>query len=108
MMSKRINRFIALLFLLALGMATLLAKHDLRVSAQRANVAGSNVRNAAIVTTTAEVLKETSEIRELAILRPVRSGGQSRAEIEGMLIKNLNEQMTPGEMHATDPYLRKF
>ncbi|HKB67479.1 MAG TPA: hypothetical protein VKC61_16600 [Pyrinomonadaceae bacterium] len=107
-MSKRINRFIALLFLLALGMATLLAKHDLRVSAQRANVAGSNVRNAAIVTTTAEVLKETSEIRELAILRPVRSGGQSRSEIERMLIKNLNEQMTPAEMHATDVSLRKF
>jgi hypothetical protein len=108
MMSKRINRFMALLFLLALGMATLLAEHDGSVSAQRANVVGSNARNAAIVTTTAEVLKETSEIRELSILRPVRSGGQSRSEIERMLIKNLNEQMTPAEMHATEVSLRKF
>ena len=81
MMSKRINRFVPLLFLLTLGMATLLAKHVAGVSAQRANVVGSNARNAVIVTTTAEVLKETSEIRELSILRPVRSGGQSRSEI---------------------------
>ena len=108
MMSKRIHRFRALVFLLALGMAVVLVKHDGNVSAQRANVAGSNVRNAAIVTTTAEVLKETSEIRELAILRPVRSGAQSRSEIEHMLIKNLNEQMTPAEMHATEVSLRKF
>jgi hypothetical protein len=108
MMSKRINRFLALLFVLALGMATLPVNHDTSVSAQRANVAGSNARNAAIVTTTAEVLKETSEIRELAILRPVRSGAQSRSEIERMLIKNLNDQMTPAEMHATEVSLRKF
>jgi hypothetical protein len=89
-------------------MATLSVNHDASVSAQRANVVGSNARNAAIVTTTAEVLKETSEIRELAILRPVRSGAQSRSEIEGMLIKNLNDQMTPAEMHATEVSLRKF
>ena len=108
MMSKRINRFLAFLFVLALGMATLLVNHDASVSAQRANVVGSNARNAAIVTTTAEVLKETSEIRELAILRPVRSGAQSRSEIEHMLIKNLNDQMTPAEMHATEASLRKF
>lgn len=108
MMSKRIHRFKALVFLLALGMAVVLVKHDGNVSAQRANVAGSNARNAAIVTTTAEVLKETSEIRELAILRPVRSGAQSRSEIEHMLIKNLNEQMTPAEMHAAEVSLRKF
>jgi hypothetical protein len=108
MMSKRINRFLALLFVLALGIATLLVQGDANVSAQRANVAGSNARNAAIVTTTAEVLKETSEIRELAILRPVRSGAQSRSEIERMLIKNLDDQMTPAEMHATEVSLRKF
>jgi hypothetical protein len=108
MMSKPINRSVSLLFILALGMATLLAQHDGSVLAQRANVAGANPRNAAIVTTTAEVLKETSEIRELAILRPVRSGAQSRSEIERMLIKNLNDQMTPAEMHATEVTLRKF
>ncbi|MGH9872314.1 MAG: hypothetical protein ACRD9S_07595 [Pyrinomonadaceae bacterium] len=108
MMSKRINRFLALFFVLALAMAALLVKQAGGVSAQRATVAGSSARNAAIVTTTAEILKETSEIRELSILRPVRSGAQSRSEIERMLIKNLNDQMTPAEMHATEVSLRKF
>ena len=54
------------------------------------------------------MLEETSEIRELPILRPVKSGAQSRAEIERMLVKNLNEQTTPAEMHATEVALRKF
>jgi hypothetical protein len=98
----------ALLFVLALAMVALLVKHSAGVSAQRANVVGSNARNAAIITTTAEILKETSEIRELSILRPVKSGAQSRSEIERMLIKNLNDQMTPAEMHATEVALRKF
>jgi hypothetical protein len=75
---------------------------------QRAAVATSASRNASIVATTSEVLKETSEIRELPILRPVKSGAQSRAEIERMLVKNLDEQMTPAEMHATELSLRKF
>src|SRR5258705_12009470 len=94
MMSKRINRFIALLFLLALGMATLLAKHDLRVSAQRANVAGSNVRNAAIVTTTAEVLKETTATRELALLRPLSSRGPPPSNTHRTVITTPNHAIT--------------
>jgi hypothetical protein len=108
MMSKRISRSLAVVFVLSLATAGFLAKHVASVSAQRANVTGSTSRNAAIVATTAEVLKETSEIRELAILRPVKSGAQSRAEIERMLIKNLNDDMTGGEMHATEVSLRKF
>ena len=44
MMSKRINRFLALLFVLALGIATLLVQGDANVSEQRANVAGSNAK----------------------------------------------------------------
>ncbi|MEP6570661.1 MAG: hypothetical protein ABJC10_12890 [Acidobacteriota bacterium] len=108
-MSKRINRFLTLLFVMALAGGGLLARHAVHVSAaQQASVAKSNTRNAAIVAATSEVLKETSEIRELAILRPVKSGAQSRSEIERMLVKNLNDQMTPAEMHATEVSLRKF
>jgi len=44
-----------------------------------AQVAPTNTKTAAVVAATAEVLKETSEVRELAILRPVKSGAQSRA-----------------------------
>jgi hypothetical protein len=109
MMSKRINRFLALLFVLMPASAALVAKHSAGAAApQQASVASSNARSAAIVAATAEVLKETSEIRELAILEPVKSGAQSRAVIERMLVKNLNEQMTPAEMHATELSLRKF
>ncbi len=109
MMSKRINRFLTLLFVLGLAMAGLPARHSSGASTrQQASMAKSNARNAAIVAATTEVLKETSEIRELAILRPVKSGAQSRSEIELMLIKNLNDQMTTAEMHATELSLRKF
>ena len=54
------------------------------------------------------MLEETSKIRELPILRPVKSGAQSRTEIERMLVKNLYEQMTTAEMHATEVAYRKF
>jgi hypothetical protein len=108
-MSKRTSLLIV--FLAAFGVtAAFISLNDSfdAFATQRAAVASSASRNASIVATTAEVLKETSEIRELPILRLVKSGAQSRAEIERMLVKNLNEQMTPAEMHATELSLRKF
>jgi hypothetical protein len=107
-MSKRITRSLSLVFVVALALTGLLVSHAAGVLAQRASAVAAPSRNAAIVATTAEVLKETSEIRELAILRPVPSGAQSRVEIERMLIKNLNDDMTAAEMHATEVSLRKF
>ena len=111
-MSKRINRFLALIFVVALSVtAGVISQSAFARVFQQASVASatsSNARNAAIVAATAEVLKETSEIRELGILKPVKSGAQSRAAIEQMLIRNLNEQVTPAEMHATEVSLRKF
>lgn len=67
-----------------------------------------NPRTAAITETTQEVLRETSEIRKLPILRPVKSGAQTRAEIEQMLVKNLSENSTPEQMRASSMALRKF
>ena len=111
-MSKRINRSLALLFVVALSAAAGVVSQSARARVfQQASVASattSNARNAAIIAATAEVLQETSEIRELAVLKPVKSGAQSRAAIEQMLIRNLNEQVTPAEMHATEVSLRKF
>jgi hypothetical protein len=108
-MSKRIHRFLVLLITCVLATAGTLVKHSSGASGpQRATVSSPTSRNAAVVATTAAVLKETSEIRELPILRPVKSGAQSRAEIERMLIKNLDEQTTPAEMHANELSLRKF
>jgi hypothetical protein len=73
-----------------------------------AQVAPTNTKTAAVVAATAEVLKETSEVRELAILRPVKSGAQSRAEIERMIIKNLNEETKPEETRASELALKKL
>ena len=75
-------------------------------SAQRGAVA--TAQNAALVSTTDAVLKETSEIRELSILRSVKSGAQSRSQIERMIIKNLDADTTPAEMHATEVLLKAF
>jgi len=65
-------------------------------------------QNAAIISTTAAVLKETSEIRELSVLREVKSGAQSRSEIERMIVKNLDADSTPAEMHAAEVLLKAF
>lgn len=107
-MSKQINRFPIVLAILVLATSGLAIKHSGGAAPQRTAVANSSVRNAAVIATTAAVLKETSEIRELPILKPVKSGAESRAQIERMLIKNLDEQMTTSEMHATEVTLRKL
>src|SRR5947208_6755489 len=107
-MSKRISRSLVLVIILTLAMVALPAKSPATGASQRASLTSSASRNAALVAATNEVLKETSEIRELAILRPVKSSAQSRTEIERMLIKNLDEEMTAADMHATELSLRKF
>ena len=83
----------------ALGAAT---------AGQKAKPAAVNPKTAAVREATAEVLHETSELRKLSILRPVRSGAQSRAEIEQMLIRNLNESATPEETLAAETSMKKF
>jgi hypothetical protein len=107
-MSKRIVRFIPAVVGVALATAGLLFTNSSGSSAQRAAVTPGAARHSAIVATTAEVLRETSEIRELEILRPVKSGAQSRVQIERMLVKKLDEQLSEDEMHATELTLRKF
>ena len=105
-MSKQINAgpplLVVLLVLLGLCAGTLATR-------SHAQTAGTGTaQNAAIISTTDAVLKETSELRELPILRPVKSGAQSRSEIERMIIKNLDTDTTPAEMHATEVLLRVF
>jgi hypothetical protein len=101
-MSKQISSALALLTLFSLLAGSLLTHASAQGSAARP------AQNAAIVSTTAAVLKETSEIRELSILRAVKSGAQSRSEIERMIIKNLDAETTPAEMHATEVLLKAF
>jgi len=109
MMSKQINRGMALLSLVCLlALSLLINVAAASTELQRAGVGPGTTRNAAIVATTEAVLKETSDLRELAILKDVKSGAQSRAEIERMIIKNLDEESTPEEMHAAEVVLKAF
>src|SRR5207302_8127344 len=90
-------------FIVPLG----LAGSAQRVPQQSATTT-SGARNAALIAATVDVLKETSESRQLSILRPVQSSTQSRAEIERTLIKNLDEEMTAAQAHASEVALRKL
>jgi len=100
-MSKKISGALALLTLFCLSVGSFLPSGH-------AQTAAGTAQNAAIVSTTAAVLKETSELRELSILKAVKSGAQSRAEIERMIVRNLDSDTTPAEMHAAETVLRAF
>src|SRR5215213_6305696 len=101
-MSKQISAGLALLILFCLGTGSLLPKGQAQAGA------ASSTQHTAIVSMTAAMLKETSEVRELSILKTVKSGSQSRAEIERMIIRNLDSETTPAEMHAAEVLLRAF
>jgi hypothetical protein len=108
-MSKKIRLRIILGVAVFSMLGALLASPVPRASGQKSvTVNPSNAKGAAIVAATAVVLKETSEIRQLPIMRPVKSGAQSRAEIERMIIKNMNEETTPEEMRASELALKKL
>jgi hypothetical protein len=108
-MSKKI-RLRIILGLAAFSCLTALLVTPLPKAAgqQSVTVNPSNTRGAAIVAATTMVLKETSEIRQLTIMRPVKSGAQSRDEIERMIIKNMNEETSPEEMRASELALKKL
>src|SRR4051812_39014047 len=101
-MSKQISGGLALLTLFCLLAGSFLPSGHAQTAATR------TTQNAAIVSTTADLLKETSELRELSILKGVKSGAQSRAEIERMIVRNLDADTTPAEMHAAETLLHAF
>jgi hypothetical protein len=108
-MSKQIRlQVITLVTAFSIAASLLFALPRAFAQRQAPAVTSSNAKTAAIMATTEAVLKETSEIRQLAILRPVKSGAQTRAEIEHMLIKNMDEDTTPEELHASELTLKKL
>jgi hypothetical protein len=109
-LSKQIRRLVWVFACFCLIFTTVVGGGVLVRSAPQSGGAATaaTTRNAAIVATTVAVLKETSEIRELPILRPVKSGAQSRAQIERMIVKNLDEQTTAAEMEAAELLLKKL
>src|SRR6267378_597184 len=106
-MAKSIRFMATMFFSIVLTVAGLL-QPPTGSSHQSPQANTTAARNAALIAATQDVLKETSELRQLAILRPVQSSTQSRAEIERMLIKNLDEETTPAQIHATEVTLKKL
>jgi len=76
--------------------------------ATRTESASAAARQAALVAATNEVLQETSQLRELAVLRPVQSSAQSRDEIEHMIVANLDRETTAADMHASEVTLKRL
>jgi hypothetical protein len=105
-MSKRFRIPLTVVTVLSLLSGSIFAKHQ--ASQRKAASVAASGKNAAFAATTAEILKETSQIRELPILHPVKSGAQSRDEIEAMVIRNFDKQSTPAESHATEQTLKKL
>src|SRR5207237_7940231 len=109
--SQRLHfvRFVPMfLSFLAVFVASLGPAGSAQPAPQQSATTTSAARNAALIAATVDVLKETSGIRQLSILRPVQSSTQSRAEIERTLIKNLDEDMTAAQAHASEVALRKL
>jgi hypothetical protein len=114
-MSKEISSRKLSTLLLTAALAALVLSTGAGAGAQKARPvavsprpAALNPKTTAVREATAEVLQETSELRKLSILRPVRSGAQSRAEIEQMLVRNLNESASAEEMHDSELVLKKL
>src|SRR5215470_2312722 len=109
MMSKQIIRGLASLSLLSfLVLSLVMSGPAASAKLQRAGISTGPARNAAIVSTTEAVLKETSDLRQLSILKPVKSGAQSRTEIQHMIVRNLDEESTPAELHGAEVVLKSF
>jgi hypothetical protein len=107
-MSKRIKVLVALTISISLLSGSIFAGYTQRPQRKAAVMAAGDAKGAGLVATATAILKETSQIRELAILHPVKSGAQSRAEIERMVIRNLDEQNTLAESHATEQTMKKL
>jgi hypothetical protein len=95
-------------FVLALSLAWISMVSGVQAQAVASPPAAVNAKSAGVAAATAEVLQETSRIRQLGVLRAVKSGTQTRTEIEGMLVRNLDENSTPAELRASQLALIKL
>jgi hypothetical protein len=111
-MSKRIRRAaVASLFTFALCASLLPCqpRAAAQAGARRApSKPAAGAKAVAVAAATGEVMRETSELRKLSVLRAVKSGAQSRAEIEQMLLRSLDEESKPEEMRAGELTMKKL
>src|SRR3954471_16793146 len=84
------RRQLAGVFVIMLAVCVL-AVTPVQLAVTQQSATSAATRNAALIAATDEVLKETSTLRELSIVRPVQSSTQSRNEIERAVVKNLDD-----------------
>ncbi|MFN0122979.1 MAG: hypothetical protein ACKV2V_20960 [Blastocatellia bacterium] len=92
--------------LILLAMAVSLTQAQAPAVARKADKPA--LTDAGVGALTSEILREVAAMRGLKILGPVKSGVKSRAEIEKVLIKNINEKTKPGELEAAGVFLQAF
>jgi hypothetical protein len=107
---QKLRRYPAGILLVALSLTAIVVVPGgaAQPSPQQSARTTAAARNGALIAATQEVLKETSDLRQLSIIRPVQSSTQSRAEIERAVMKNLDEEVTPADMHAAEVTLKKL
>jgi len=107
---RQMRRHPACILLISLSLAAVLIvpAGSAQLAPQDPATTTASARNAALIAATQEVLKETSDVRQLSIIRAVQSSTQSRAEIERAVMKNLDEEITPADMHAAEVALKKL
>ena len=106
--ARRPAGLIAVCLALIIGFALpFLPRSSAQTGSQGAATAATT-RSAALAAATEEVLKETSDLRQLAVLRAVQSSTQSRAEIERAIIKNLDDDASAADLHASEQILKKL
>jgi hypothetical protein len=102
-----VRRHLACIFTISLAICVLaITPSQFALIQEPATTAAA--RNAALMAATDEVLKETSVLRQLAVVRPVQSSTLSRAEIERAVVKNLDEELSAADMHAAEVTLKKL
>src|SRR2546429_2076957 len=117
-MSKQIRRaappvrrhlaWLSAIFLIALTLALVPSQLAVSRVVQQPAATNAAARNTALIAATQEVLKETSDLRQLSIVRAVQSSTQTRAEIERAVVKNLDEDISAADMHAAEVILKKL
>jgi hypothetical protein len=104
---RGLRRHLACVFVISLALC-LLSVAPTQFAVTQEPTTSAAARNAALIAATDEVLKETSTLRELSIVRPVQSSTQSRAEIERAVVKNLDEDTSAADLHAAEVTMKKL
>src|ERR1043166_1811917 len=105
---RAIRGRLACCLVLSLIICALILTPAQRVVSQESPATTAAARNAALMAATEEVLKETSSLRQLSVLRSVPSSALSRSEIERAVIKNLDEDTSAADMHAAEVTMKKL